>query len=251
MYRGYNLEYLTTLFDRYLPEGNDLRNGLLHTFRRVHSALRHQYQVYFVLKGVTAVTVQSDESNIGCIRQVDLCSLVPGSDERGRFLAQLNPGPATIVSLEWSKDPDAGAAAEGCRQELQEIVDYLDFQTPTQRLELGPLALACFADAQGVRHQRVYPDPAAEQPRWQDHTIEIEPEWVDQLKGLSEALRWSAVARRERTPEVSLLAAWFGFEFLAGDVEKSSVEGIMEFFPKALAIGNIRRRSSTGGAVPG
>jgi hypothetical protein len=242
VHRGYNLDYLKTLFDRYLPERTNIHDGLLHAFRRVHSTLRHEYRIYFALRGASAVEARPGEPSIECLKVSEFQASVPASDERERFLEQLSPDQAAIVSLKWSNDPDAGAAADGCRQEIQEIVDYLDFESPTQRFELGPLALVCFADPQGTQHHLVYPDTSGEQPRRLDHTVQIEPEWVDQLKGLSEALRWSAVARRERTPEVSLLASWFAFEFLAGDVEKSAVEGIMEFFPKVIAIGNIRRR---------
>jgi hypothetical protein len=242
VYRGYNLDYLTTLFDRYMREGGNLRDSLLRIFRRIHSPQRHQYQVYFILKGATAVTARPGEPNIQCCTSAEFCEVVEPSDERARFLEQLTPGPAVVVSLEWSQDPDAGSAAEACRQEIQEIVDYLDFQSPTQRFELAPLALVCFVDALRAPHQHLYPDTSGGQPRRLGHEVEIEPEWVNQLKGLSEALRWSAVARRERTPEVALLAAWFAFEFLAGDIDKSPVEGIMEFFPKTLGIGNIRRR---------
>jgi hypothetical protein len=242
VYRGYNLNYLTTLFDRYVPDGDDLRSGLVHAFRRVYSSWQHQYQVYFVLRGATGATIQPGHPEIRCLSCDEICQSLPESEQRSRFLDQLRHGPATILSLEWSKDPDAGAAVEGSRQEIQEIVDYLDFQSPNQRFELAPTALVYFAEAKGAQHTYLYPDPASQQPGWPDYVVDIEPEWVGQLKGLSEALRWSAVAWRERTPEVSLLAAWFGFEFLAGDVERSSVAGIMEFFPKALALGNLRRR---------
>jgi hypothetical protein len=125
---------------------------------------------------------------------------------------------------------------------MQEIVDFLDFQAPTQRFELAPLCLVTWKDNEGEQYSRLHPNSSGEQPPHLGHIAEIDSDWTDQLGGLAEALRWSSVAQRERTPEVSLLAAWFGFEFLAGTLEKTPVEGIMEFFPKAIAIGNLKRR---------
>jgi hypothetical protein len=242
LYRGHNLDYLTSLFDRYLPEKDDLRQGLLHTFRRLHSQIKHRYEVLFILKGASRIRANPGQPVITVVTEAQIRDAHKGAQELEPFLAQTAPGPAGILRIEWADEPDAGAAAESCRQAIQEVVDYLDFESPNQRFELAPVALVTFADYQGTVYRRLHPDAAGEQPRWAEHEVEIEPEWVNQLKGLSEAFRWSSVARRERTPEVSLLAAWFAFEFLAGDLDKTPVEGIMEFFPKALAIGNIRRR---------
>jgi hypothetical protein len=147
-----------------------------------------------------------------------------------------------LLGIGWTGAPDAGAAAEAARKELQEIVDFLDFHAPTQKFELAPLCVVTWKDNEGKPFYRLHPDTSSDQPPHSDHTVEINSDWADQLGGLAEALRWSSVAQRERTPEVSLLAAWFGFEFLAGTLERTPVEGIMDFFPKVLAIGNLRRR---------
>ena len=77
LYRGYNINYLTTLFDRYLspqrdsPVQRDCRDGLLHAFRRIHTRQRHQYDVYFALNGTTELRA----SPASAIHQVTLDEL--------------------------------------------------------------------------------------------------------------------------------------------------------------------------------
>ena len=164
------------------------------------------------------------------------------ANDKMRFLSYYQAGTSTILGVNWAGAPDAGAAAEAVRKELQEIVDFLDFHSPTQNFELAPLCFVTWNDNDGNAFSRIHPDTSGEQPPHADHTVEIDSDWSEQLVGLAEALRWSSVARRERTPEVSLLAAWFAFEFLAGTLERTPVEGIMEFFPRVLALGNLKRR---------
>lgn len=244
IYRGYNSDYLTTLFDRYLPDADDLRSGLIHVFRRLHSLLRHEYHILFVLKGASSANIEPGVLEIVVHRPDDLDQFALDKDVNSRFTGQAQGGSWLLLGLNWSGAPDAGAAAEAARKELQEIVDFLDFQSPTQKFELAPLCAVTWKDKDGNQFSRLYPDLSGEQPPRADHTVEIDSDWADQLGGLAEALRWSSVAQRERTPEVSLLAAWFGFEFLAGNLGRTSAEGIMDFFPKVIAIGNLKRRLS-------
>jgi len=277
VYRGYNVDYLTSLLDRYVPHAKDLRDGLLHVFRRLHSLLRHRYKILFVLAGAESAEIKPSDLKLQIPDPRDLAAFkvasladastsegddrpgpsgeaVAGEEEFGEseidadeadrveeFKKQCR-GSSLIISVEWSQDPDAGAAAEGARKGLQEIVDFLDFQSPTQRYELQPLALVTWKAKDGNVFARLYPDTSGDQPPSPDHELTINPVWAGRLQGLTEALRWSAVARRERTPEVALLATWFGFEYLAGTLERTPIEGIMDYFPKALAIGYVRRR---------
>jgi hypothetical protein len=243
IYRGYNLDYLTSLFDRYLPDALGLREGLIHAFRRLYSLQRHEYHVLFVLKGANSARIAPGILNI-CVRPkeyLDACQVDQG--EKSTFLAQLSSN-SLILGVDWSGAPDAGAAAEASRKEIQEIVDYLDFEVPTQQFELAPISLVTWQDNEGKAFARIHPNLSGERPPHPTHEVDIDSDWADQLGGLAEAFRWSSVAQRERTPEVSLLAAWFGFEFLAGTLERTPVEGIMELFPKVLAIGNLKRRLS-------
>jgi hypothetical protein len=242
IYRGYNLDYLTTLLDRYLPDAENLRDGLLHVFRRLHSLLRHEYHVLFALSGAASATIQPGGLNI-VVHGVDqLGQFSLDNQEKATFLGQLRNGEGVVLGVNWSGAPDAGAAASAARNQLQEIVDFLDFHAPTQRFELAPLCIVTWNDNERKPYSRLHPDTSGEQPPHRGHDVEIDSDWSGQLGGLAEALRWSSVAQRERTPEVSLLAAWFGFEFLAGTLERTPVEGIMEFFPKTIAIGNLKRR---------
>ena len=245
VYRGYNLDYLTTLLDRYLPEANNLRDGFLHVFRRLHSLLRHEYEILFVLTGARSAKIEPSDLKLKTYDVNDLERFKTAGDmgaDIDQFRTQIHTADWVIVGLEWSNDPDAGAAAHAARKALQEIVDYLDFQSPTQQFELQPLALVTWKDRDGNRFARLHPDTSIEQPPIPEHEVSINPFWASQLHGLAEAFRWSAVARRERIPEIALLATWFAFEYLAGTLERTPVEGIMEYFPKALALGNIRRR---------
>lgn len=241
LYRGYDINYLTTLFDRYLSVPKECRDNLLHAFRRIQSRQRHQYLVYFVLVGASELRTPANRG----IEQVTWESLdSQGIDPEilSSFKGQCQARRSMLLRVERSEDLDAGAAAEAARKEVQEIVDFLDFDAPMQQFELAPLSLVTWADPDERHAGRLHPDTSGQMPPRSDYIPELEPEWVERLKSLSEALRWSAVARHERTPEVSLLASWFAFEFLAADIGATPVEGIMEFFPKALAIGNIRRR---------
>lgn len=247
LYRGYNLGYLTTLFDRYLPDANGLRPAFLHVFRRLYSLMAHRYGIYFVVRGATGVTISSGESNIKTVALSDIRAFADASGPNevhliDDFLAQQHPAPSALVRVDCEHGPDAAAAADAARKQLQEIVDYWDFQAPSQSFELAPLALVTWKDRDGLAYCTRHPDTSREQPARQAFSIDIDADWAGQIVDLTEALRWSAVARRERTPEVALLATWFGFEFLAGNIAKTPVEGIMEFFPKTLAIGNLRRR---------
>ncbi len=242
VYRGYNLDYLTSLFDRYLPEEQSLRPGLLHVFRRLHSLLRHEYRIFFVLNGASSALIERGDLDVASCDPAKLDEFPIAVQDRSTFTAQMHSGASVVLSIHWKGAPDAGAAAEAARTKLQEIVDYLDFDAPMQRFELAQVCLVTWEDTDGKRHYRLHPDERGE--RWPNpnHAVEIDSDWAGQLGGLAEALRWSSVARRERTPEVSLLACWFGFEFLAGNLDRTPVEGMMEFFPRTLAIGNLRRR---------
>ena len=190
VYRRYNLDYLTNLLDRYLPEANDLRDGFLHVFRRLHSLLRHEYIVFFVLRGAQSATIDPSELKLGIHNMADLEEYNSGdnADNVETFKKQVSPDNSVIVSLEWSKDPDAGAAAETARKELQEIVDYLDFQSPTQRFELQPLALVTWKDKEDNVFTRLSPDTSGGQPPISEHEVSINPVWAGQLHGLT-ALR--------------------------------------------------------------
>lgn len=273
VYRGYNAEYLTSLLDRYLPMKNDLREGMLHMFRRLSSLKRHRYKIYFVVEGATDADIRSSElridqhskQNVADLKtrlddgrpvvveaelkdqenadadEIDEETLSAGSVDVDDFLSQVN-GDQLILSMHWQESPDAGAAADDAKRRLQEIIDFLDFQSPMQRYDLHPKMLVTWEDRNGKLFARTYPDDSALQPPQADYAARIDVNSAGKLSGLSEALRWSAVARREKTPEVSLLASWFAFEYLAGTVERTAVEGIVSYFPKAIAIGNIRRR---------
>jgi hypothetical protein len=242
VYRGYDLNYLITLFDRYLSQDKTCRDNLIHVFRRIHSRQRHEYDVFFILNGASSEGATSEDSRIDPvpISHLDAQSVDP--DDLSQFKGQLQEDCSVLLRLRRTQDLDAGAAAEAAPKDIQEIVDFLDFDAPTQQFRLAPLSLVTYKDADQKPIGRLHPDAAGQQPPSADYTLEIESEWLERLKGLSEALRWSAVARREQTPEVSLLACWFAFAFLAAEIGDTPVEGIMEFFPKALAIGNSRRR---------
>ncbi|TWU55989.1 hypothetical protein [Rubripirellula reticaptiva] len=273
VYRGYNADYLTSLLDRYLPMKSDLRDGMLHMFRRLSSLKRHRYKIYFVVDGATdaeirsselridqhtkqsvedlkskldegrsaPTEIESEEGEIADADDVDEGTLSAGSVDVDEFLSQLDCD-QLILSMHWQDSPDAGAAADDAKRRLQEIIDFLDFQSPMQRYDLHPKMLVTWEDRNGKLFARTYPDDSAQQPPQADYAARIDPNSAGKLSGLAEALRWSAVARREKTPEVSLLASWFAFEYLAGTVERTAVEGIVSYFPKVIAIGNVRRR---------
>ena len=278
IYRGYNADYLTSLLDRYLPKKESLRDGMLHMFRRLSSMQRHRYKIYFVVDGASDANIRSSEIQLRQHTKQEVSNLAeqlspesrmadaePESTADGeesnvdelaeeldavetqqatdieKFLEQAN-GDQLILSVEWSSSPDAGAAADDARSRIQEIIDFLDFQSPMQRYDLRDLSLVTWRDKNNRLFTRNYPDDSTLQPSQTEYQARIDPNYADRLGGLSEALRWSAVARREKTPEVSLLASWFAFEYLAGTVERTAVEGIMNYFPKAIAIGNVRRR---------
>lgn len=241
LYRGYNSDYLTTLFDRYLPQASSVRDGLLHAFRRLHSMMRHEYEVLLVLNGATSV----DSAELGSISVYSMDELNKFSieeNDKEAFAAQMRQDSSVVLGVECADAPDAGAAAEAARKRLQEIVDFLDFQKPTQGFDIPELAIVTWTDSNSRAFARPYPDERDEKPAITGFKIEIDSSLPAHLSELAEALRWSSVARREKSPEVSLLASWFAFEFLGGNLERTPVEGIMEYFPKVLAIGNLKRR---------
>ena len=245
LYRGYNINYLTTLFDRYLspqresPGQRDCRDGLLHAFRRIHTRQRHQYDVFFALNGATELRAPAG----GAVRQVALDEL-HSSDVDAEFYAgftQQLEEQSVVLCYAGFEDVDAGAAAEGARKAIEGIVDLLDFHAPMQDFKLSHFCLVTWRDQDNRLNARLHPDTSGQMPARTDYVPELEAEWSER-RSLSEAFRWWAVAQHEDTPEVSLLACWFAFEFLAADIGDTPIEGIMEFFPKALAIGNLRRR---------
>lgn len=242
LYRGYDLDYLTTLFERYLPDADGLRSGVIHVFRRLHSLLRHEYHILFVLRGASSVTIEPGRLRTVVYSSDSLDSFGIQGRDKTDFLSQFSQDASVVLGLDWTGAADAGSAAEASRRALQEIIDYLDFQSPTQKFELGYFCVVSWKDNDGKPYYRLHPDNSGAQRPHSNHSVEIEADWAEQLGGLAEALRWSSVARRERTPEVSLLACWFAFEFLAGTLERTPVEGIMDFFPKVLAIGDLKRR---------
>jgi hypothetical protein len=238
LYRGYNINYLTTLFDRYLspqrdsPVQRDCRDGLLHVFRRIHTRQRHQYDVFFALNGATELRAPPT----GAIQQValdDLDSPEIDADFFAEFKEQLEPR-SVVLCYKGFEDVDAGAAAEGAEKAIEGIVDLLDFHAPTQDFKLSRFCLVTWRDQENRVNARLHPDTSGQMPPRAAYVPELDAEWLER-RSLSEAFRWWAVAQHERTPEVSLLPSWFAFEFLAGDIGDTPVEGIMEFFPKALA----------------
>lgn len=241
--RGYELNYLATFFDRYLIRPRELKENLLHLFRRIQSRQSHDYIVHFVIRGISSLKLPDPQlglqketrSEIDSIQAID-------RDSRQEFLEQLRPEPATIVRLEWSNTPDAGAAAVAAQQRVQTFVDYLDFRNPEQNIQLGPLVLVEYGGSDGEQFARLHPESQDSRPNRGNFEPEIDLATLAQVKELSEALRWLAVCRREGTPEVSFLAAWFAFEFLAGDLDGNAIESIKEFFSKTLALGDLRRR---------
>src|SRR5205807_1337893 len=90
IYRGYNLDYLTTLFDRYLPDADSPRAGLMHAFRRLHSLQRHEYHILFVLKGAASATITPGLLNIVVHDKNSLDSLLLDEQDKPQFVGQLS-----------------------------------------------------------------------------------------------------------------------------------------------------------------
>lgn len=269
VYRGYDVDYLSTLFDRYLRGSSSMRDGLLHAFRRLFSLQRHKYRIFYILDGAQSAKIESSDVKIGSYTIAEVKTILDDQDDShestngdststddvedeetdvesdpDEHLAFFEQGTSqcVVLSIDWSKNPDAGSAAIAGRKYLQEIVDFLDFESPVQKFELMPICLVTWRDRGKKLFSRRHPSELNEQDRFESHEARINPNWSSQLDGLNEAFRWSSVSRREKTPEVSLLASWFAFEFLSGTLERTPVEGIMDYFPKTLAIGNLKRR---------
>ena len=113
LYRGYNLDYLTSLFDRYLPESTGLRSGMLHVFRRLHSLLRHEYRLLFMLKGASSAVIEPGNLDVVPYDPVKLKNELPLTpQDRSTFIMQSQAGASVILSVHWVGTPDAGSAAE-------------------------------------------------------------------------------------------------------------------------------------------
>ena len=230
LYRGYNINYLTTLFDRYLSPQRECRDGLLHAFRRIHTRQRHQYDVYFALNGTTELRTPPT----GSIRQVALNELDSAKIEPESldgFKNQLDRQSSVVLCFKGFEDVDAGAAAEGAQKAVEEIMDLLDFHAPMQDFKLSHFCLVTWCDQDNRLNARLHPDTSGQMPPRSDYVPELEEEWLER-RSLSEAFRWWAVAQHDAPPRYLSWHPGLPLSFWRRILARRRSRGLWRSFPK-------------------